>query len=321
MRLLLAVVVGYAAFAAAYLPAYRWMYMAEAACDQPCRDFGHEEVARVEGALIPRIYKPKCEPLSLKLELREPKIRASWKAPLWYRLTMKNTSCRGLGSFDGDAFLEGMPSSPPAGYDVVRDTDGYRGGFWMESDIKDAGWDERNGAEVKKTPIERIIPYIGDFDAYKRMKREFGMDEYVKFDLRPGQQVQTASPKLLPRRYLPGLEHAFKTGNPTVMETARKSLYPENPGYQTPPAGGYLNYFMLLPGRGRFRVVYQNGALHAYPIPRFTYAQLRWASYPLLPLRAVEFLFDVDFMPSWSGRPFYFRVTAASNWVEFEATP
>lgn len=321
MRWLLGVVAGYAVFAALYLPVYRWMYIADAACDQPCQDLGDEVVASVTDPIERKIHKAKCEPLSLKLELLEPKIRASWKAPLWYRVTMKNVSCRGLGTFNGRAFTDGIPSSRRSDYDIVQDTSGNDGGFWKEFAGDGAQWKLRDAAQIKNTPIERIIPYIGDLEASKRMGREFGMNEYGRFDLQPGQEVQTASPKLLPRRDRTGHEHALYGGVPAIQKAARKFLFPENPGYQTPPAGGYLYTFLLHPRKGRFRIVYENGALHAYPKPRFSHEQLRWASYPLLPLRAVGFLFDVDFMPNWSGRPFYYRVTAASNWVDFEATP
>lgn len=322
MRWLLAVVVGYAVFAAAYLPVYRHMYMAEASCDEPCNDFSGEEAARVaEAAGDRKIYTVKCEPLSLKLELLEPKVRASWQTPLWYRLTMKNASCRGIGPFQGEAFLDGIPSSRPAGFDVIRATSQYDGRFWDEFAGDGDVWNERDSAKVKGTPIADIIPYLGDPAAFKRMRRELGMDEYAWFDLLPGQQVQTATPILLPRRWRPGLDHGLYSGIPGMAKIARAALYPENPGYQAPPAGGYLYRFLLHPRKGRFRVVYQNGSLHAYPMPRFTHAQLQWASYPLLPVRAFEFLFEKKVMPTWEGRAFHFQVTAASNWVDFEATP
>lgn len=321
MRWLLAAVLGYSTFAAVYLPIYRRMYMADAACDQPCRDLGDEVVAQVTGQVERKIYKAKCEPLSLKLELLEPKVRASWKTPLWYRVTVKNLSCRGLGSFHGGAFLNGTANSPPAGYDVVRDTDVFGGGIWDEFAADGDQWNERDEAQVKNTPIERIIPYLKDFGASKRMRRELGMNDNYWFDLLPGQQVQTASPKLLPRRYIVGHEHALNSGVPAIVKAARKMVFPDNPGYQNPPAGGYLYQFLLHPRKGRFRVVLQKGALTAYRIPRFSDSQLRWASYPLLPVKAFEFIFDVEFIPTWNDRASSYRVTAASNWVDFEATP
>lgn len=321
MRWLLAVVFGYAAFAAVYLSIYRRMYVADASCDQPCQDLGNELAAQFDGPVKKMIYKPKCEPLSLKLELLEPKVRASWKTPLWYRVTMKNKSCQMLSRFHGGAFLDGNPTSPPAGYDIARDTDVFGGGIWTEFAADGAYWNERDAAQVKHTPIERIIPYLGDPEASERMDREFDMDDYYGFDLLPGQQVKTASPKLLPRKWLPGIEHGLNSGIPAMAEIARKALYPDNPGYQTPPAGGYLYRFLLHPRKGRFRIVIQKGALSAYRIPRYSDSQLRWASYPLFPVKAIEFLFDVELIPTRSGRASYYRVTAASNWVDFEATP
>ena len=321
MRWLLAAVLGYSTFAAVYLPIYRRMYMADAACDQPCRDLGDEVVAQVTGQVERKIYKAKCEPLSLKLELLEPKVRASWKTPLWYRVTMTNVSCRGLGTFRAEEFLGGSSSFPSVGYDIVRDTDEYGGVIRMEFAGDGDAWEARDDAQVKNTPIERIIPYKEDYEAFKRMKSEFGMLNDSWFDLQPGQQVQTASPMLFPHRYIVGHEHALNSGVPAIAELARKKVFPKNPGYQKPPPGGYRNLFLLHPRKGRFRVVYQNGSLHTYPKPRFSHSQLQWASYPLLPLKTVEFLFDVDFQPTWRGRPFYYRVTAASNWVDFEATP
>lgn len=70
----------------------------KAPCSQPCAD--------------PRPGAPAkstCSPVRLSLELEKPEAKANWSYTLWYRLTLKNTSCRVI-EIDAEHFVADVDS-------------------------------------------------------------------------------------------------------------------------------------------------------------------------------------------------------------------
>ena len=167
-------------------------------CSQPCKDLGMELDPKESKPRDP-VYRPKCNPLELRLELAKNEMKTNTPNALWYKLTLKNVSCLRLGNLEGAAFL----TNERWGYYGVR----Y--GYWIKFlDAKgvDSSAPAKDGSsdffmeDNDRDQFTKVIPYEDDRSGDGAILRnpDFGLDENWEFHLDPGKSITTLGSKYGP---------------------------------------------------------------------------------------------------------------------------
>ncbi|MEK7859256.1 MAG: hypothetical protein AAB320_08965 [Elusimicrobiota bacterium] len=260
---------------------------------------------------------PGCQPATFDLELFMTQLKKGKRYPLWYRATLRNTSCFALTELLANEFIDGHP--------------------WLTI------WDSR-GVEFPANAgaVPRgIIPYSFDREAFAAMKRnpEFQMSfgysagdgfEYQYTRLDPGRKVATLPSMLLPS--LAWLQPSDMGGPPIDLSIRSKQMRPliesrlRGMQFDQPPPGysSIDGYIFNTPGRYRIQAELKSEYWPAGVYPRFEWYRqhvparlqrgLEWWTYlyehrHLLPPEPPDFRTAKDLLH------------VKSNVVEFEVTP
>lgn len=163
----------------------RRYFAAPLACDQPCKN-GVD-----------------CEPLSLNVEIKPKRVKAGAPHSLWYRVELKNRSCRRLGVLNAQAFVDSKTLFWKSGglWVTVTGPDG-RELKQLPLPRPDGGarWDFGSAQGQKIFPGGVIHPYRKDDAAYQQALRSGKLDGNWFLELDPGEAFATIPSKLHPYR-------------------------------------------------------------------------------------------------------------------------
>lgn len=295
---------------------YRWALNYQPPCSQPCRDLGEERISINYRNIGPvTLFRPRCNPVRLELEVFKPETRTGRRYTLWYRVRMKNVSCFNLNILRAHFFIGSKGVSPRYYSDH-----GFR---FKILDPKGRDVEDINSGgpgKVKQSEYGNVIPYDSDHEAHERMKTALKLSSDWYFSLDPGQEIAT-NPFSLAPYYLELGARQNQNGPPGFSQSGPgmvrvKAVLPNAP---VPPPGFRVleNFVFDDPGKYRIQVVMDAGENRLTAI----YPYERW---PPLIIRGVMSLLGIargnDFSPVYrDSKSCWFG--AQSNWVEFRVTP
>lgn len=191
-----------------------------------------------------------CAPLSLSAEIKPRRIKAGTPYALWYRVELKNRSCRRLAMLPVSAFIDSqellgnsrglwISVTAPDGRELER----------MPKPQADGGvaWDYGSEKGRKISTGGTIHPYRADRTAYERARRSGKLEsgEYLVLD--PGDSFASIPSKLNPYRIVAtsmSKDGAFADGI-SWIDAADAPSFPEPPeGFQS-----FDRYTFQRPGR------------------------------------------------------------------------
>lgn len=301
-RILLAAAAILGAYTAASVAAFYWYAEYRIPCAQPCRDLGEDVLAPARRRDDDPIYRPKCQPLQLDLELYRPRARADTRYTLWFKARLVNRSCFELWGIDSTGFKYCRDEVRSTSFSDrglsfnVLGPDGHtipQGDFFRSSEFEFIY--QANEAELAK--LEPI---------YEEFKQNFP----------PGAEIRTISSVLAPHKsYLiipndEAVRHMTAFSHESVLRPAAPP-----PGTEAPPAGFRIldAYRFRRKGTYRIQAVYR-GDLTAVPLRLPVGTLPPWLT---LPVRVIE---RSGLSVTWPDPEYVvrrYRLETTSGWKEF----
>ncbi len=301
-KALLAVAVLLGAYTAASVAAVRWEINFKVPCAQPCRDLGEEVLEAPKRWDHVAVYKPKCQPLQLDLELHRPKARSYTQFSLWYKARLVNRSC-----FD----LWGILTND---FQYCLDEFGSKSFTGMSFTFRVVGPD---GVEVRQGNFVRSSEYEFIYRANgKELAKWNTLYEEYEQRFPPGGEIRSIPTELAPHKsylIIPDAEavrHMTSFRHESVLRPAAPP-----PGTEEPPPGFRIldAYRFHRKGTYRIQAVY-HGDLTAELLSLPVGFLPRWLT---LPVRLIEKCgLDVT-GPSREYVLRGYRVETTSPWKEF----
>lgn len=275
-------------------------------CPSSCKGYLGHTLAPGQGHPT---YIPACQPAELSLGLHETRVKKSERYPLWYKASVRNTSCFALSSVLANGLIEGLT-------------------------FKVLGPD---GIEIPASRPEwnTIIPYSYDRDAFEAMKRDadlhFSASEsssgfpYYYVDIYPGRTVAN-----LPSVVLASMNwlqpHNAHLDLSVQNESMRRVIEPRLRGktYPRPPPGYAVvdGYFFRKPGRYSIQAEFWAGFRQVQLHPRYEWYQKHVPGVVKNALDRLSFILLLNHIgPGPINYEKHYDLRVRSNPVEFEVTP
>lgn len=294
-----------ASYAIGSVMAIRWALTARAPCDLPCKDLGlaiETPSTSKDGAAV---YRPRCQPLRLQLELHRPQARRNTRFALWHRMKLTNDSCYKLTRVDFGDFMDTWES-----LEAVRSIPDDKGVVFH---IWGPDGKEVPPMEFYQLGYPHTYVYGLDSTSSEWLKVERDQGAYGPDGLGPGEAIATIPTVLRPRREVPAVNietgmHGFGTVEVAPPKDAEK-----------PPTGfKVLDSFVLTkPGEYKIQVVFDS-TVTAEAICPYGNSLPDWLGWPIVTMKDLGFNYFPDFAPLL---PQNYHVHAKSAVVPFSVAP
>lgn len=301
-RILLAAVALLGAYTVASVAAIYWYSEYRIPCAQPCRELGEEVLVPPRRRDDDAVYRPKCKPLQLDLELYRPKARADTRYTLWYKARLVNRSCFALYWIDSGDFMYSLDQ-----IGAVQFTDNGLSFRVIGPD----GVEVPQGGFFESSEFEFI--YRADREELARVDSTY--DEFRR-NFPPGAEIRTVASELAPHKsylVIPDAD-AIRKMTGFSHDTALRPAAPP-PGTEAPPPGFRIldAYRFKRKGTYRIQAAYRDD-LTAVPLRLSVDTLPPWLT---LPVRIIE---RFGLSVTWPDPEFVlhrYRVEATSVWKEF----
>lgn len=216
----------------------RWATTKRAACLMPCQDLGLEVAIPPKKRESLAVYKPRCVPLKLELELHRPLARRNTRYALWHRVTLTNDSCYRLLNISRHEFV------------VSLETENLSATFARNGALQIRVWDS-DGRELVpgnfKVESPRTYLYFWDSAAFRKLDQR-------SENLEPGESIVSIPSVLMPTVDYEGVN--MQTGDHERLFMPR----PVPIDAETPPAGfKILDLFVFeRPGTYTIQAVFES---------------------------------------------------------------
>lgn len=296
-----------AAYAAVSVAVGRWALTTRANCELPCQDLGLDVETPPGKGHGTTVYRPRCAPLRLDLELYRPKARRNTRYALWHRLTMKNISCYRLSGLDAK--------------DLVSTWESYEIAHWKPGTggLSFRVWGP-DGKEVPTgkfdTPGRPVYRYSEDPKALKSMERLYKMETFWGFALESNESIATIPSILHPMTLVPASD---MTQPLAAVDGMAFATFPTPKDAEIPPAGFKIldSFVFNNPGAYKIQAVF-DAKIDAEAILPYLKRVPDWLAWPMDALKRCGLDFYPDLNPIFRNS---YHVHVESKQSEFKVEP